>query len=90
MTESASDRLLQFPCRFPIKIMGRAEEGFSETAVALVKQHVGNVAADSVQTSKSRNGNFVSVTVTIEAQNQEQLDNIYDDLSNHKEILVAL
>ncbi len=71
-------------------MMGRAEEGFSETAVALVEQHVGNVAADSVQTSKSRNGNFVSVTVTIEAQNQEQLDNIYDDLSNHKEILVAL
>jgi len=90
MTESESDTLLEFPCSFPIKMMGRADAAFSDTAVALVEQHVGKVAADSIQTSASRNGNFVSVTVTIVAQSQEQLDSIYNELSNHEEILVAL
>ncbi len=71
-------------------MMGRADAEFSDTAVRLIEQHVGSVAADAVQTSASRNGNFLSVTVTIDAQSQEQLDNIYNDLSNHEDILVAL
>ncbi len=90
MTESEPDKLLQFPCSFPIKMMGRADGAFTDTAVGLVQRHVGEVAEDSIQTSKSRNGNFLSVTVTIDAQSQEQLDNIYNDLSNHEDILVAL
>ena len=92
MGESESKKLLEFPCRFPIKIMGRADDDFSDIAVRLVEQHVGKVETDAIQTSASRNGNFLSVTVTvtIEAQSQEQLDNIYNDLSNHEDILVAL
>ncbi len=90
MTESEPDKLLQFPCSFPIKMMGRADAAFSGTAVGLIERHVGKVAADAIQTSESRNGNFLSVTVTIDAKSQEQLDNIYNDLSNHKDILVAL
>ena len=90
MTESEPDKLLQFPCSFPIKMMGRADAAFSNTAVGLVERHVGKVAADAIQTSQSRNGNFLSVTVTIDAKSQEQLDSIYNDLSNHEDILVAL
>jgi putative lipoic acid-binding regulatory protein len=71
-------------------MMGRTSVGFSDIAVRLVEQHVGKIAADAIQTSESRNGNFVSVTITIDAQSQEQLDNIYNDLSNHENILVAL
>lgn len=90
MAASESDTLLEFPCSFPIKMMGRAVAGFNATAVALIEQHVGKVSTEAVQTSESRNGNFVSVTVTIEAQSQEQLDKIYNDLTSHEEILVAL
>ena len=90
MSESEPDKLLQFPCSFPIKMMGRADAAFSDTAISLVEQHVGKVAADAIQTSASRNGNFLSVTVTIDAKSQEQLDSIYNDLSNHEDILVAL
>ncbi len=71
-------------------MMGRADAAFSDTAVGLVERHVGKVAADAIQTSESRNGNFLSVTVTIDAESQEQLDKIYNDLSNHEDILVAL
>lgn len=71
-------------------MMGRADDGFSEIAVRLVEQHVGKITPDAIETSKSSNGNFMSVTVTIDARSQEQLDNIYNDLSNHEDILVAL
>ena len=71
-------------------MMGRADAAFRDTAVGLVERHVEKVAADAIQTSASRNGNFLSVTVTIDAKSQEQLDSIYNDLSNHEDILVAL
>lgn len=85
-----SESLLEFPCRFPIKMMGRADESFSTLAVALVARHAGNIDSAAIQTAESSNGNFLSVTVTIDAQSQEQLDNIYRDLSAHDDILVAL
>jgi len=85
-----SDTLLQFPCSFPIKMMGRADDEFSDIAVRLIEQHVGIIAENAIHTAKSRNGNFLSVTVTIDAQSQEQLDSIYNDLSNHEDILIAL
>jgi putative lipoic acid-binding regulatory protein len=87
---SENESLLTFPCSFPIKIMGRDEESFRHAAVLLVEQYAGKLSADAITTSASSKGNFLSITITIQAQNQEQLDNIYNDLSKHEEVLVAL
>ena len=54
------------------------------------ERHAGPVDDDQVRQSLSRNENFVSVTITITAESQAQLDSIYEDLSAHDEILVAL
>ncbi len=70
--------------------MGRDEESFRHVAVLLVEQHAGKLPDGAITTSKSRKGNFLSITITIEAQDQEQLDKIYNDLSNHEAVLVAL
>ena len=90
MSDGKRDSLLEFPCPFPIKMMGRDEDSFRETAVALVERHTGKVNPEAIAESSSRNGNFLSITITISAESQDQLDNIYNDLSSHEEILVAL
>lgn len=82
--------ILEFPCQFPIKIMGRDHAAFHEAAIAIVSQHAGDVSDDAIRPAASRKGNFVSLTITIEAVSQQQLDSIYQDLSAHDEILVAL
>jgi putative lipoic acid-binding regulatory protein len=84
------DTLLTFPCRFPIKMMGRDEPAFHETAKRLVEQHAGVVNPDDIRTAPSRNGRFVSVTITIDATSQKQLDEIYRDISADEQIMVAL
>ena len=81
---------LEFPCAFPIKMMGRDTPEFRATARALVEAHAGAVADSAMQAAVSRNGRFVSVTVTITATSQQQLDDIYRDVSSHDDILVAL
>jgi len=86
----SEESALQFPCEFPIKMMGRDTPEFRSTARALVENHVGDVGDERVQSSISRNGRFVSVTVTITATSQQQLDDIYRDVSAHDDVLMAL
>ena len=85
-----TDKLLEFPCSFPIKIMGLDEPEFRDLAVRLVAQYVGDIADDAVRTSRSSNGKYLSVTVTIEAQSQQQLDAIYRELTAHERVKVVL
>ena len=81
---------LEFPCDFPIKMMGRDRDAFYEAARSVVEAHAGPLGEDAVRTASSRNGRFVSITVTIHAESREQLDAIYRAASAHEEILVAL
>ncbi len=84
------ESLLVFPCQFPIKMMGRDDPGFVDAAIRLVEKHAGAISPDNIRCAPSSKGNFVSITITITAESQAQLDNIYHDLSDHEQILVAL
>lgn len=90
MSDKPEESLLEFPCRFPIKMMGRDGDTFRQVAIELVETHTGKIPADAISESHSRKGNFLSITVTIDAESQQQLDNIYQALCDHEEILVAL
>lgn len=71
-------------------MMGLDTPEFHAIARTLIENHVGPVADDAVRFNSSSNGKFVSVTVTITATNQAQLDDIYRDVSAHEEVLMAL
>lgn len=87
MTEESA---IEFPCQFPIKMMGRDTPEFRDTARRLIENHVGALDEDSIKTNVSGKGNFVAVTVTVTATSQQQLDDIYRDVSGHDDVLMAL
>ena len=82
--------LFEFPCQFPIKAMGKAEIEFDLLVIDIIRQYVDELSADVVKTRPSKNGKYLSVTVTIEAKSQQQLDDIYQQLSDHPRVLMAL
>ena len=84
------DTPFDFPCRFPIKAMGRAENDFDALVVELIRKHVPDMQDTTVQKRLSRGGQYLSVTVTIEAVSKAQLDGIYMELTAHERILYAL
>ena len=86
----SDDSPLEFPCEFPIKMMGRDTPEFRAIARALVEKHAGDVDDGAVRAALSRNGNFVSITVTITATSREQLDAIYREVTAHEDVLMAL
>jgi putative lipoic acid-binding regulatory protein len=87
MTE---ETLLEFPCQFPIKIMVRAEVDLQPLIMELVVPHAGEINAADINMRTSKNGNFISITVTINATSKAQLDTIYQALTDSEHVLMSL
>ncbi|WP_296807482.1 DUF493 domain-containing protein [Thiocapsa sp.] len=85
--EDPSEPVLVFPCRFPIKAMGLADEHFETLVIEIVSRHAKRPAAADVSARFSRGGKWVSVTLTIQAESRAQLDAIYCDLTAHESIV---
>ena len=85
-----SDELLQFPCDIPIKVFGKNDEHFSETAYDIVKAHVSSLEPSDVRSQSSREGRFVSLTITIHAESRAQVDAVYRDLTSNPRVLMVL
>lgn len=84
------DSVMEFPCAFPIKIMGEDNPEFRQAVRELVERHTGALPDSAIQTALSRTERFVSLTITVSAQSREQLDNIYRDLTDHADVKMAL
>ena len=87
---SEEDTLLEFPCQFPIKAMGKNTSDFDSIVVEIVRRHVGDIKEGAVKTRLSKSDKYLSVTVTIEATSRKQLDAIYQGLTDCAEVLMAL
>ncbi|MDX1811107.1 MAG: DUF493 domain-containing protein [Gammaproteobacteria bacterium] len=82
--------LIEFPCDFPIKIMGKNHIDLETAVVSIFNRHVEDFGEDAMRSRQSKNGNYISITVTIVAESQDQLDNIYRELSSHELVMMAL
>lgn len=87
---SEAESPLKFPCVFPIKAMGRVTPDFETTVTTIVFSHAEPYAGEAVSVNYSGQGNFQSVTVTVIATSREQLDRIYQDLTDCEQVLMAL
>ena len=81
---------MEFPCQFPIKAMGLATEGLYRHVYDIVKRHAPDTTHDAVSQRASKNGKYLSITVTIEATSREQLEAIYQELTASEIIMMAL
>src|SRR5258706_7052046 len=93
--------LLNFRTPFPIKAMGRMHQGedggdgqmssgFAQTVIDIILKHAPDLDSKLVEMRPSKNGNFLSVTATVNATSKKQLDDIYRELSAHPLVLMAL
>ena len=88
MTDDAQG--FEFPCDYEIKAMGLEDGRFHEVVIEVIERHCETIRMDTLRTRTSRAGKYVSVSLVIVAQNREQLDAIYDDLTAHDKVLMRL
>ncbi|MEP7182876.1 MAG: DUF493 domain-containing protein [Betaproteobacteria bacterium] len=85
-----TESLLTFPTAFPIKVMGRTQDGFAQAIVTVVQRHAPDFDPSTVEMRASSAGKYLSLTCTVNATSREQLDNLYRELTSHPMVTMVL
>ncbi len=86
----AEPSLLEFPCDFPIKIMGASRDGYAQAVLEVVLRHAPDFDPAGMETRSSAQGGYLSLTCTVRATSKAQLDALYRELSAHPLVKVVL
>ena len=84
------ESLIDFSTDFPIKVIGKLGSNFRDDVMAIIKSHANDFEPSSITTRHSKSNKYSSITCTVRATSQKQLDKIYQELSNSEKVLVAL
>ncbi|WP_300318243.1 DUF493 domain-containing protein [Accumulibacter sp.] len=84
------ESLFDFPCAFPLKIMGLANTALAQEVLAVVRRHAPDFDGATMAMRASTGGKYVSLTCTINATSKAQLDTLYRELSGHPLVKIVL
>ena len=84
------ESLLEYPCDFPIKILGHTRAGFAQTILEVVQRHAPDFDGATLQMKASKRGKYLSITCVIRATSREQLDRLYQELCDHPMVVMVL
>ena len=82
--------VIKFPCDFPVKIIGEANSRLHEEVTKMLTEHVPEFVASDLTLNTSKGGKYYALTAVIHAKSKEQLDGIYQALTAHNLVLMAL
>lgn len=82
--------LIEYPCDFPIKVMGARVDGFAQAVIEVVLRHAPDFDPAGAEMRPSSKGNYLALTCTVRAVSQDQLDALYRELSSHPMVKVVL
>ena len=84
------ESLIEYPCEFPIKVMGKTNDKLAETITALVLEYDPSFDVAKLESRPSGKGNYTALTYRIHAVSREQLDGLYQALHGHPMVSIVL
>jgi len=86
----SQDSVMEFPCEFPVKVMGANTAEFEAAIVMISRQHIPDLGEGAISSAESRTGKYVSITITFTATSKPQIDNLYRALNAHSDVKFVL
>ena len=84
------DSLIDYPCDFPIKVLGLSQKGFAQAVMEVVVRHDPEFKAGSIEMRSSSKARYISLTCTVRATSRGQLDALYQELCDHPMVVMVL
>ena len=81
---------LEYPCAYPIKIMGLHEADFADCILEVIRRHDAGLAEEAVSLRPSSNGKYVSITVVITATGPDHIEAVFVDLKATGRVVMVL
>jgi putative lipoic acid-binding regulatory protein len=85
-----TDSLIEYPCDFPIKVLGLWHQGFAQTVAEVVMRYDPNFNAATMEMRPSRGARYIGLTCTVRATSREQLNALYQELCDHPQVVMVL
>jgi uncharacterized protein len=85
-----NETLIEFPCQFPLKVMGETHESFAEMVALAIQSHLPDFGHHLIEMRGSSNGKYMSLTCMVYVESKPQLDDIYRTLTAHPMVKVVL
>ena len=82
--------LIEYPCEFPIKIMGHTRAGFAQAILEVINRHAPDFNGATMDMKSSKHGKYLSITCVINATSRVQLDALYQELCDHPMVVMVL
>ena len=76
----ASDIEIEFPCDYPIKVLGRSHDDLQSVIFEVFERHAPGFDQTTLNIRPSSKGTFTALTLTITATGRDQLDALHQDL----------
>ncbi len=86
----AEPSLLEFPCDFPLIVIGYQRAGYAQSILEVVKRHAPDYDGSTMEMRPSSKGKYLSLTCTLRAVSQQQLDGLYRELCDHPMVVKVL
>jgi len=92
LTPTNSETLFEFPCTFPIKVMGEKTENLKKIVYEILLAHLADADHETIfiNERESTGGKYLSITAKFKADSKDQLNAIYQALSNHEAVKMVL
>ena len=81
---------IEFPCLYPIKVIGIASKNFQQEIIQAIERYTGKITDDLIKVRPSKQRNYVAVTLTIAATGEDQLKSIFTDLKSISNVKMVL
>lgn len=81
---------IEFPCDYPIKVIGQAGEELHLLVLKVMALHAPGFDQNEITVRDSRNGTFQAITVIIIATGEPQLQAIFMDLKVSSLVKIVL
>jgi putative lipoic acid-binding regulatory protein len=90
MSSPDIDALFDFPCDFPIKVMGATHPEFRDAVVTVIREFDDQFDIERIEVRPSSGGKYTGLTITVRARSRAHLDDIYRALTGHPMVKVVL
>ncbi len=87
---TVQNSLIDYPCDFPIKVMGKSQPGFAQAVTEVVLRHDPTFQVSSMEMRSSKAARYLSLTCTVRAISRQQLDALYQELCDHPMVEMVL
>jgi putative lipoic acid-binding regulatory protein len=71
---------IEFPCPYPIKVLGTSSEQFESIIIEVFERHAPGFDQQTIVARGSSKGTFTAITITITATGPDQLQALHQDL----------